>query len=74
MPGDIIEIAPEPAPQSNSSGLVHAFADQYAQILAEHSIQNQQAQRASHGLPRWLALAVALGGVIAFAFVYFLVN
>jgi hypothetical protein len=72
MPGDVIEITPEPDPRSRSEATV--FANQYAAILAEHAVQNndQSLQRRSLGLSRWLAFAVASGAIIAFAFVYLL--
>jgi hypothetical protein len=72
MPGDVIEITPEPDPRSRPQST--AFANQYTAILAEHAIQNNDPslQRRAAGLSTWLAFAVAAGAVIASAFVYFL--
>ena len=72
MPGDIIEITPENDPRSKPEAT--AFANQYAALLAEHAIQNndQSLRRHASGLSVWMAFAVAAGVVIASAFVYFL--
>ena len=72
MPGDVIEIAPEPDPPAKSHSSV--FAEQYAAIRAEHAIQNsEQALRGgSSNLTNWLALAVASGAAVALGFVYLL--
>lgn len=72
MPGDVIEIAPEP--DSRLRPKVAPFANQYAAILAEHALQNNELaqQRRSPRFSTWLALAFASGAVIALAFVYFL--
>jgi hypothetical protein len=72
MAGDIIEITPE-----NDSKLrpeAAAFANQYAALLAEHAIQNndQSFQRHAAGLSIWMAFAVAAGAAVASVFVYFL--
>jgi len=75
MPRDIIEIAPETDFRSKLPPTSKVFSEQYAALLAEHAIQNndQQLQRRHrYGLPSWLALAVATGAVVAFAFVYYL--
>jgi hypothetical protein len=72
MPGDIIEIMPDDDPRSRPEAT--AFANQYAALLAEHAIQNndQSLRRHAVGLSVWMAFAVAAGAVIASAFVYFL--
>jgi hypothetical protein len=72
MPGDIIEITPDSDPKSRPEAT--AFADQYASLLAEHAIQNndQSLRRHAVGLSVWMAFAVAAGAVIACAFVYFI--
>jgi hypothetical protein len=72
MPGEIIEIMPDNDPRSRPED--NAFASQYAALLAEHAIQNndQSLRRHAVGLSVWMAFAVAAGAVIASAFVYFL--
>ncbi|MFY9730678.1 MAG: hypothetical protein WB723_04245 [Candidatus Acidiferrales bacterium] len=72
MPGEIIEIMPDNDPRSRPEAA--AFANQYAALLAEHAIQNndQSLRRHAVGLSVWMAFAVAAGAVIASAFVYFL--
>jgi hypothetical protein len=72
MPGDIIEIMPDSDPGSRPEAA--AFANQYAALLAEHAIQNndQSLRRHTVGLSVWMAFAVAAGAAIASAFVYFL--
>ena len=70
MTGEIIEIAPELDPRSRQSAEAYAFAEQYSRALAEQSIQGLQLRHSRHGLPTWLAIAVASGSVVAFAFVY----
>jgi hypothetical protein len=74
MPRDIPEIAAQPESQSKSQAAAHAFANQYAAIIAEHNIQNYalQQRRRGRALPNWMALAITAGGAIALAFVYFL--
>jgi hypothetical protein len=74
MPRDFREIAAEPEPRSKSQAAAHAFAHQYAAIIAEHNIQNYalHQRRRVRPLPSWMALAIAAGGVIALAFIYFL--
>jgi hypothetical protein len=70
MPGEIIEIMPDNDPRSRPEDT--AFASQYAALLAEHAIQNNdQSLRRHVGLSVWMAFAVAAGAVIASAFVYF---
>ena len=71
MSGEIIEITPENDPRSRSEAT--AFANQYAALLAEHAIQNndQSLKRHPIGLSVWMAFAVAAGAAIASAFVYF---
>jgi hypothetical protein len=71
MPGEIIEIMPDNDPRSRPEAA--AFANQYAALLAEHAIQNndQSLRRHAAGLSIWMAFAVAAGAVIASAFVYF---
>ncbi len=72
MPGEIIEIMPDDDPRPRPEAT--AFANQYAALLAEHAIQNndQSLRRHAVGLSVWMAFAVAAGAVIASAFVYFL--
>jgi hypothetical protein len=72
MPGDIIEITPEPDPRAKAQS--DAFAGQYAAIRGEIAVQNtDQALRGrSLNLSRWLILAVASGAAVALGFVYFL--
>ena len=72
MPGDIIEITPEPDPRTKPQPA--AFAGPHTEIHAEITSQSsEQALRGrSPNLPRWLALAVASGAVVALGFVYFL--
>lgn len=70
MTGEIIEITPEPDLRSKSSAAASAFAEQYSRAIAGQPIQGLQLRHSRHGLPAWLAIAVASGAVIAFAFVY----
>ena len=72
MPGEIIEITPDNDPRSRPEAT--AFANQYAALLAEHAIQNNDLSLKRHpiGLSVWMAFAVAAGAAIASAFVYFL--
>ena len=72
MPREIIEIMPDNDPRSRPEAA--AFANQYAALLAEHAIQNndQSLRRHAVGLSVWMAFAVAAGAVIASAFIYFL--
>jgi hypothetical protein len=72
MPGDVIEITPENDPRSRPEATT--FANQYAALLAEQAIQNNDQSLRHHnvGLSVWMAFAVAAGAVIASAFVYFL--
>ena len=72
MPGEIIEIMPDN--DSRSRPEAAAFANQYAALLAEHAIQNndQSLRRHTVGLSVWMAFAVGAGAIIASAFVYFL--
>jgi len=72
VPRDVIEIVPEPDPHKRRT--VPVFEHQYAAMSAEQALQNndQSLQRRSPGLPRWLALAVASGAIIALTFIYFL--
>jgi hypothetical protein len=74
MPREIPEIAVGPQPQTKSQAAAHALANQYAAIIAEHNIQNHALQQRRRGrtLPNWMAFAVAAGGAIALAFIYFL--
>jgi hypothetical protein len=72
MPGDVIEITPENDPGSKPEAT--AFANQYAALLAEHAIQNndQSLRRHTPPMSAWMAFAVAAGAAVASAFVYFL--
>lgn len=72
MPGEIIEITPENDPRARPEAT--AFANQYAALLTEQALQNndQSLRRHAVGLSVWMAFAVAAGAVIASAFVYFL--
>jgi hypothetical protein len=74
MPHGILEIAPEAETQRSTAMSPRVFADQYAAILAEHSIQDyaRQVERRRRDLSKWFALAIASGVLIAAAFVYFL--
>ncbi len=72
MPGDVIEITPENDPRSRPEAT--AFANQYAALLAEQAIHNndQSLRRHDVGLTIWMVFAVAAGATVASAFVYFL--
>ena len=71
MAGEVIEITPDNDPKSRPEAT--AFASQYAALLAEHAIQNndQSLQRPA-GLSKWVAFAALAGAAVASAFVYFL--
>ena len=72
MPGDVIEITPENDPRSTPEAA--AFANQYAALLAEQSIQTSDHSLRRHnvGLTIWVVFAVVAGAAVAAAFVYFL--
>jgi hypothetical protein len=74
MPGDIIEITPENDPRSRPEATV--FANQYAALLAEQSIHNndQSLRRHDVGLTIWVVFAVVAGAAVASAFVLFLAH
>jgi hypothetical protein len=74
MPHGILEASPEPETQPSPAMSQHVFADQYAAILAEHSVQEYalEARPRRRDLPSWFAIAIASGAVIALAVVYFL--
>ena len=71
MAGEIIEIAPDNDPKSRPEAT--AFASQYAALLAEHAIQNNDPSLLRPaGLSKWVAFAALAGAAVASAFVYFL--
>lgn len=72
MPGDVIEITPENDPRSRPEAT--AFANQYAALLAEQAIHNndQSLRRHDIGLTIWVVFAVVAGAAVASAFIYFL--
>lgn len=74
MPGDVIEITPENDPRARPEAT--AFANQYAALLAEHAIQNndQNLRRPDIGLTIWVVFAVVAGATVASAFLYFLAH
>ena len=72
MPGDVIEITPDNDPRSRPEAA--AFANQYAALLAEHAIQNndQNLRHRDVGLTIWVVFAIVAGATVASAFLYFL--
>jgi hypothetical protein len=74
MPHGVLEITQEPETQSGPAMSPRVFADQYAAILAEQSVQNYalQARPRRHNLPWWFALAIASGALLAVVVLYFL--
>ena len=74
MPGDVIEITPENDPRPRPEAA--SFANQYAALLAEQAIQNndQSLRRHDFGLTGWVVFAIVAGAAVAAAFLYFLAH
>ena len=74
MPGDVIEITPENDPRSRPEATV--FANQYAALLAEQAIHDNDQSLRPHdvGLTIWVVFAVVAGAAVASAFIYFLAH
>jgi hypothetical protein len=72
MPRGTLEISPEAETQTSPAMRPHLFIDQYAGLVAEHSVQNYALKARPRRLPSRFALAIASGVIVALAFVYFL--